>query len=72
MVLHDLIGMSFGRLPRFVRKYVDLREIMTDAIQRWAKDVKTDAYPNDQESYGLTKETVEELLPVLKRSSGAE
>ena len=72
LVLHDLIGMSFGRLPRFVRKYVDLREIMTDAIQRWANDVKTDAYPNEKESYGLTKETVEEPLPVLKRSSGAE
>ena len=64
--------MSFRQLPRFVRKYVDLREIITDAIQRWAKDVKTDAYPNDQESYGLTKETVEELLPVLKRSIGTE
>ena len=72
LVLHDLIGMSFGRLPRFVRKYVDLREIMTDAIQRWANDVKTDAYPNESESYGLTKETFDELLPVLKLCSGAE
>lgn len=72
LVLHDLIGMSFGRLPRFVRQYVNLREIMTDAIQRWANDVKTDAYPNDKESYGLTKETVDELIPTLKRSSGAE
>lgn len=72
LVLHDLIGMSFGRLPRFVRQYVNLREIMTDAIQRWANDVKIDAYPNDKESYGLTKETVDELIPALKRSSGAE
>jgi 3-methyl-2-oxobutanoate hydroxymethyltransferase len=72
LVLHDLIGMSFGRLPRFVRKYVDLREIMTDAIQRWANDVKTDAYPNEKESYGLTKETVEELRPILKRASNSE
>src|SRR5437764_1353695 len=72
LVLHDLIGMSFGRLPRFVRQYVDLREIMTDAIQRWANDVKTGAYPNEKESYGLTKETVDELMPALKRSTGAE
>lgn len=72
LVLHDLIGMSFGRLPRFVRQYVNLREIMTDAIQRWTSDVKTDAYPNEKESYGLTKETLEELLPTLKRSTGAE
>ena len=72
LVLHDLIGMSFGRLPRFVRLYVNLREIMTDAIQRWTNDVKTDAYPNEKESYGLTKETLDELMPALKRSSGAE
>jgi 3-methyl-2-oxobutanoate hydroxymethyltransferase len=72
LVLHDLIGMSFGRLPRFVRQYVDLREIMTDAIQRWANDVKTDAYPNEKESYGLTKETMDELMPALKRTSGAD
>ena len=71
LVLHDLIGMSFGRLPRFVRQYVNLREIMTDAIQRWANDVKTDEYPNEKESYGLTKETVDELLPALKRRGGA-
>src|SRR3954453_15106347 len=48
LVLHDLIGMSFGRLPRFVRQYVNLRELMTEAIQRWANDVKTDAYPNEK------------------------
>jgi len=72
LVLHDLIGMSFGRLPRFVRQYVNLREIMTDAIQKWASDVKADAYPNDKESYGLTKETLDELMPVLKKGSGSE
>jgi len=72
LVLHDLIGMSFGRLPRFVRQYVNLREIMTDAIQKWASDVKSDAYPNDKESYGLTKETLDELMPVLKKGSGSE
>jgi 3-methyl-2-oxobutanoate hydroxymethyltransferase len=72
LVLHDLIGLTFGRLPRFVRQYVNLRELMTDAIQRWANDVKTDTYPNEKESYGLTKETLDELLPALKKSSGAE
>jgi len=72
LVLHDLVGMSFGRLPRFVRQYVNLREIMTDAIQRWASDVKSDAYPNEKESYGLTKETKDELTPTLKRGGGAD
>src|ERR1043165_7276044 len=70
LVLHDLLGMTFGRQPRFVRQYANLREVMTDAIQRWANDVKTDAYPNDAESYGLTAETIAELTPTLKHGSG--
>ena len=64
LVLHDLIGMTFGRQPRFVRQYVNLRQVMTDAIQAWSKDVKSGAYPNDKESYGLTDETKKELGPM--------
>jgi 3-methyl-2-oxobutanoate hydroxymethyltransferase len=64
LVLHDLIGMTFGRQPRFVRQYVNLRRVMTDAIQAWSKDVKSGAYPNDKESYGLTDETKKELGPM--------
>jgi 3-methyl-2-oxobutanoate hydroxymethyltransferase len=70
LVLHDLLGMTFGRQPRFVRQYANLREVMTDAIHRWANDVKTNKYPNEGESYGLTDETKAELTPVLKRGSG--
>ena len=61
LVLHDLVGMTFGRQPRFVRQYANLREVMTEAIQTWSKDVKAGAYPNDQESYGLTEETLKEI-----------
>jgi 3-methyl-2-oxobutanoate hydroxymethyltransferase len=72
LVLHDLVGMTFGRQPRFVRQYVNLRDVMTDAIKRWTDDVKTDAYPNDKESYGLTEETIAELKPAFKRGGGAD
>jgi 3-methyl-2-oxobutanoate hydroxymethyltransferase len=61
LVLHDLIGLSFGRLPRFVRQYANLRDVMTEAIQTWTSDVKAGAYPNEKESYGLTEETKVEL-----------
>src|SRR6185369_513735 len=61
LVLHDLMGMTFGRQPRFVRQYANLRDVMTDAIQRWSKDVKTGAYPNDNESYGLTDGAKKEM-----------
>ncbi len=61
LVLHDLVGMTFGRQPRFVRQYASVRDVMTEAIQNWSADVKSGAYPNDKESYGLTEETKKEL-----------
>jgi len=61
LVLHDLVGMTFGRQPRFVRRYADVGKIMTDAIHAWSNDVKNGAYPSDQESYGLTEETKKAL-----------
>jgi 3-methyl-2-oxobutanoate hydroxymethyltransferase len=61
LVLHDLVGMTFGRQPRFVRQYASVRDVMTQAIQRWSDDVKSGAYPSDLESYGLTEETMAEL-----------
>lgn len=61
LVLHDLVGMTFGRQPRFVRQYANVREVMTEAIQNWSKDVKAGKYPDDQESYGLTDETKKEM-----------
>lgn len=61
LVLHDLLGMTFGRQPRFVRQYANLRKAMTEAIHEWSSDVKTGKYPNEQESYGLTEETKVEL-----------
>ncbi len=55
LVLHDLVGLSFGRLPRFVRQYANLRGVMTEAITSWMEDVRSGNYPNDDESYGLSK-----------------
>ena len=61
LVFHDLIGMAFGKLPRFVREYANLRETITDAVTRWAEDVRNGNYPSDAESYGLPAEAAEEL-----------
>jgi 3-methyl-2-oxobutanoate hydroxymethyltransferase len=66
LVLHDLIGMTFGRLPRFVRQYADVRQVMTDAIREWSGDVKNGSYPNEAESYGLTDEVKDDLDQLLK------
>jgi 3-methyl-2-oxobutanoate hydroxymethyltransferase len=61
LVLHDLLGLSFGKLARFVRSYANLRETITDAVSRYAEDVRNGDYPSLEESYGLPAEAAAEL-----------
>jgi 3-methyl-2-oxobutanoate hydroxymethyltransferase len=61
LVLHDMLGLSFGKQARFVRPYANLREVITDAVTRYADDVRNGTYPSDAESYALPAETAEAL-----------
>jgi 3-methyl-2-oxobutanoate hydroxymethyltransferase len=56
LVLHDLIGFTFGRQPRFVRQYANVSEVITNAITEWMNDVKDGNYPSEKESYGLPED----------------
>jgi 3-methyl-2-oxobutanoate hydroxymethyltransferase len=61
LVIHDMLGLSFGKQARFVRPYANLRDVMTDAVTRYADDVRNGTYPSNDESYGLPAEAAEEL-----------
>src|SRR6266404_9964568 len=61
LVLHDLLGLSFGKLARFVRPYANLRETITDAVSRYAEYVRNGDYPANTESYGLPADAAAEL-----------
>ena len=51
LVIADMLGMTQGFSPRFLRRYADLSTIMTDAIGQYVTDVKSGDFPNEQESY---------------------
>jgi 3-methyl-2-oxobutanoate hydroxymethyltransferase len=70
LVLHDMLGLSFGKLARFVRPYANLGEVMTEAVSRYADDVRNGTYPSDAESYALPAEAAEELkIPTRVKDS---
>lgn len=52
LVIHDMLGMNKDFSPRFLRRYADLHEIMTSAVQHFIKDVKSKDFPNQDEQYG--------------------
>jgi 3-methyl-2-oxobutanoate hydroxymethyltransferase len=71
LVTHDLLGLSFSKTsPRFVRQYANVRDVMNEAIQTYAEDVRTGAFPSDDESYPLPADAALELG--LKREAGDE
>lgn len=51
LVIHDMLGINKGFSPRFLRRYADLHEIMTDAVSRYVEDVKSGDFPNEREQY---------------------
>jgi len=51
LVLHDLIGLSFGKPAKFVRRYADVGGTIRDAISAFRDDVRAGRYPNASESY---------------------
>ena len=51
LVVADMLGMTKGFTPKFLRRYADLSTIMTDAIGQYITDVKNVTFPNDEEQY---------------------
>ena len=47
----DMLGMTQGFSPRFLRRYANLNEVITDAVGNYVNDVKSGDFPNESESY---------------------
>jgi 3-methyl-2-oxobutanoate hydroxymethyltransferase len=64
LVGDDLLGITPGKLPRFVRCYSDLADRSVAAISSWVRDVHDGVFPSDAESYSMVpgeQETMEVL-----------
>lgn len=51
LVIADMLGMTKGFSPKFLRRYADLSAIMTNAIGQYIEDVKNCDFPNENEQY---------------------
>jgi 3-methyl-2-oxobutanoate hydroxymethyltransferase len=51
LVYHDLLGLTAGRLPRFVKGYADLRGEITDAVKAFSAEVASGDYPGPEHTY---------------------
>jgi 3-methyl-2-oxobutanoate hydroxymethyltransferase len=51
LVLHDLLGLTSGYVPKFVRQYADLKGIITNAVSRYRDDVRDGTFPAKGEEF---------------------
>jgi len=54
LVYHDLLGFEDRMRPRFVRRYAELGAVATDAVARFAADVRAGSFPSSEETYHMT------------------
>ncbi|HRD01276.1 MAG TPA: 3-methyl-2-oxobutanoate hydroxymethyltransferase [Candidatus Saccharicenans sp.] len=72
LVVNDMLGYSTGYMPKFVKKYADLVEIISKAVNDYITDVRQGRFPDDEHSYHLKKEIagywIEKLKEKLSRT----
>ena len=59
LVYHDVLGIEDRFVPKFVRRYADMKTLAVDALSSYADDVRSGAFPNDDESYHFADDQAE-------------
>ena len=55
LVLHDMLGLTFGATPKFARQYANVAEIITQAVREFCGDIRAGNFPSDAESYHMPR-----------------
>ena len=56
LVWHDMLGFYEGRAPRFVKRYAELGDAIVEALEQYAEEVRSGAFPEDRHTYGMPEE----------------
>jgi 3-methyl-2-oxobutanoate hydroxymethyltransferase len=65
-VWHDLLGLYTDFAPRHARRYADLAEQITGALQRYAADVREGAFPGPEHGSTMDEQVLAEVLAKLE------
>ena len=66
LVMEDMLGLS-PRVPRFVKKFGKVGEVIEDAIRSYAEDVRTRAFPTPEHTYAMQRRRSRQGSPASER-----
>jgi 3-methyl-2-oxobutanoate hydroxymethyltransferase len=72
LVWHDLLGLYEGKAPRFVKRYADLAAEAKRALEAYVDDVREGRFPEEQHTYAIPEEELEEFEAWLAAQQGAQ
>jgi 3-methyl-2-oxobutanoate hydroxymethyltransferase len=61
LVYHDLLGLSEGHLPRFVKRYANLSREIRDALEAYVDEVRSGEFPEEQHTYSIPEDELAEF-----------
>ena len=72
LVYHDLLGLYPGKSPRFVKRYAELAPVIEDALERFAADIRSGAFPGEEHTYSIPEDELAEFLSGSRAESETE
>ncbi len=67
LVTYDLVGLTEGHVPKFVKKYREMRQELIEAMKEFSADVRARRYPAREHSYGMSAAELESLRLQVSR-----
>jgi 3-methyl-2-oxobutanoate hydroxymethyltransferase len=69
LVFHDLLGIHQGHIPRFVKRYGEVRKAMVAGVSAFATEVRARDFPSSEHTYSIDAEELEEFKRYLEQDS---
>lgn len=60
LVFHDVVGLSMGPAPKFVKRYANVADVMREALQGLVSDIHEGQFPTEEHTYELGTELPED------------
>jgi 3-methyl-2-oxobutanoate hydroxymethyltransferase len=72
LVWHDLLGLTTGHVPRFVKQYADLKGTILEALQAYVGEVRGASFPGESHTYGIPDDELQRFdTQMTERQAGA-
>ncbi len=69
LVFHDLLGITTGRMAKFVKRYANVHDEMVGGMERYVGEVRTRHFPEPDHVYGIEPAELAELRRYLEQES---